>query len=101
MSQAVPRAWLSSHRCRASPGTARKGITFVLDGQAFPFCPSQDQLPSQAHNLEILLWLSLLARKKGAHDINLCFVDNSPGVWIGEGEREREGEQKRIQRVSA
>ena len=59
VSQTIHRPWLNLHQSRDSSGETRKGMTFVLAGQAFLICPFGDQLPSRAHNLEILLWPSL------------------------------------------
>lgn len=39
VSQAVHRPGLNLHQGRDSPSKTRKGITFVLVGQTFPFCP--------------------------------------------------------------
>ena len=39
VSQAVHRPWLNLHRGGDSPSKTQKGITFVLVGQTFPFCP--------------------------------------------------------------
>lgn len=56
-----PSAGLGSTCTKAgtAPSETQKGMTFVLAGQVFLICPFGDQLPSRAHNLEILLWPSL------------------------------------------
>lgn len=59
VSQTVRRSWVNLHQGRDSSGETRKGMTFVLAGQAFLICPFGDQPLSRAHNLEILLWPSL------------------------------------------
>lgn len=87
-SRAVPRPWLNLYRGRASPGKTWKRITFILDGQAFPFCPFQHQLPSWVPSLEILLWPALLARKKGAHNESRLHEQPLPVCAL-----EREGEK--------